>query len=513
MDCVNEKYILRSLRRSWLYCVLGVLIVGVYIMDVVERGHFFRGVILFLSIVLALFCYWVLPDRVGDVLVTELHRRMVGIFVVAGIFWAMEVIPLFATSLLVISLEIILLAESGGLAGKIGGVSELPSDVHLKYSDFLSSFGSHIIVLFMGGFLLSTALTEHGIDRKIAAIFLQPFTGSPRKLIFGVLGITAFFSMWMSNTATAAMMLAIIAPVLRQLPKDDLFHRGLILSVPFGANIGGIGTPIGSPPNAIVFDALNRAGSGMEVTFLDWVMMAFPLEVLMLVVAGFMLLYFFPHDGALVLGKIESPEKIRRKGRITLVVLLFAILLWLTGNWTGLASGAVALFIAAVLAVFKIIDRDDVDSIDWHVLILMWGGLSLGVGMEMTGLTDLVTAINFEMIPLGEWGIAFVIVVCSLLFSTFMSNTATANLIVPIVMAMGVGSLATRGEFAVLVAMSCSFAMAMPVSTPPNAIAFSTGEIPVSSMIRVGGLISVVSVVVMLLGYRLFLPWVMDFGI
>ena len=478
-----------------------------------SHGHVKRTVILCLAIVLAASAYALFPSKIGSVQVTELQRRMVGIFVIAGIFWATEVIPLFATSLLVISLEIIFLAEKGGLAAKIPGLSQLPSDIHLTYASFLSSFGSHIIILFMGGFLLSTALTKHGIDRKIAAIFLQPFTKSPRMLIFGVLGITAFFSMWMSNTATAAMMLAIVAPVLRQLPEKDLFHRGLILAVPFGANIGGIGTPIGTPPNAVAFDALNRPGSGMEVTFLDWVMMAVPLEILMLIVVGFMLLYFFPHKGQLLLGKIQPPDRIRRKGRITLVILMLAILLWLTGKWTGLASGAVALFIAAVLAVFKIIDRKDVDSIDWDVLILMWGGLSLGGAMSATGLTGLITQIDFISLGFGQWAIATLVVVSALVFSTFMSNTATANLLVPIVMAMGVGTMQGRGELAVLAALGCSFAMAMPVSTPPNAIAFATGNVPVGSMIRVGGLISIVSIFVMLLGYKLFLPWVMDFGL
>ena len=149
--------------------------------------------------------YYLLP-----VAIDELQRRMICIFVVAAVFWAREVLPLFATSLLVIGMMILALASDGGLAQVLPGVGGVSSDSAIHAKEFLASFGSDIIMLFMGGFLLSRALSKHGIDKAIAARVLQPFTASPLMLMYGVLGISAFFSMWMSNTATAAMMLAII---------------------------------------------------------------------------------------------------------------------------------------------------------------------------------------------------------------------------------------------------------------------------------------------------------------
>ena len=198
--------------------------------------------------------YYLLPASID-----ELQRRMACIFVMAAVFWAREVLPLFATSLMVIGMMILALATKGGMAQTLPGISAVPEGTDIDAKVFLAAFGSNIIILFMGGFLLSRALTKHQIDRAIAAKVLRPFTKSPLLMIYGVLAISAFFSMWMSNTATAAMMIAIIRPILAQLPADDKYHRGVVLAVPFGANIGGVGTPIGTPPNAVAFAAINAA--------------------------------------------------------------------------------------------------------------------------------------------------------------------------------------------------------------------------------------------------------------
>ena len=436
------------------------------------------------AVVAAAAVYVLLPEQVG-----EPGRRAAGIFVIAAVLWATQAIPLFATSLCVIGLEILLLARQGGLS-PVGDLS---------YEQFLEPFSSSIIILFMGGFLLSAAVTKHRVDRVIASWILRPFVKQPIMLIFGILLITSFFSMWISNTAATAMMLAIVAPVLRQIPPGDRFERAVILAVAFGANIGGIGTPIGTPPNAVALAALHQAG--YRIGFLDWMLVAVPLAGLLILIVGGLLYWLFPCRSHLKLDGIDKPEPLDRRGRTTVLIMALAITLWLTGEWHGVRASVVALIAAAFLTAFRILDRDDVDRIDWNILILMWGGLSLGQAVTLTGLVDVVN--QLPIADMHGFLLSAVIVGLSVGLSTVMSNTATANLIVPIAMTFGPHE---RVSLVILTALSCSFAMAMPVSTPPNAIVFASGRIPVSSMIRAGGLIGLISVVVLLLGYRFILP-------
>jgi len=442
--------------------------------------------------------YFLLPNAID-----ELQRRMICIFVVAAVFWAFEVMPLFATALMVIGLMILSLATDGGLAHVLPGIGTIPEAASVSAGDFLAAFGSNIIILFMGGFLLSAALTKHQIDRAIAAKVLRPFTSSPLLLMYGVLLISAFFSMWMSNTATAAMMIAILRPILAQLPQDDKFHRGLVLAVPFGANIGGVGTPIGTPPNAVAFAAIRAAGE--SISFLDWMMVGVPLAMLLLAAVG--LLLYATHRPAwdIELPGIEGPKKISWYGKLTLLILLATVGLWLTGELHGLSAGAVALLAAASLTALAVLDKNDVDSIDWNILILMWGGLAMGVGIQASGIGGLVSGLDFAGLPGGTMGLAVVVVTLSITLSTFMSNTATANLLIPIVLAISISG-AERAHLAVLCALGCSFAMAMPVSTPPNAIAFATGEVRATSLFKLGGLVSIASGVLLLVGYALARP-------
>ena len=477
-------------------------VVSVSDVDSVERVSHSRKhwLIIGLTALAAGLAYLLLPASID-----ELQRRTIAIFIVAGVFWATEVLPLFATSLLVIAFEILFLANHGGLGSRLPTVAHMP--VHsINYAVFLQSFGSPIIILFMGGFLLSAALTKHGLDRAIAARILSPLSHSALLLIFGVLTLTAFFSMWMSNTATAAMMLAVLMPVLKSLPKDSRLAEGLVLAVPFGANIGGLGTPIGTPPNAIAFGTINAAHLGHTLTFIDWVILALPLELLLILIIGLALYLIYRPRGPVAMAPIERPQKTTGWGRLTLFVLGFAIILWLTESQTGLKAAAVALLVAAALAAFGALNRDDIKSIDWDILVLMWGGLSLGTAIDVSGLTGLIGSFNFSAMPGGGWGVAAAIVILTVALSTVISNTAAANLIVPIAIALSVGTTVFRVELAVLAGLAASLAMALPVSTPPNAMAFATGRVKTTAMVAMGGAISVLGVFLLLLGYKIVFP-------
>jgi solute carrier family 13 (sodium-dependent dicarboxylate transporter), member 2/3/5 len=440
--------------------------------------------------VAALLSYLALDGRLD-----ELERRAAAVFTLAAISWASRPIPLFATSLVVVVASILLLAEEGGLA-PAGGISA---------QHFLEPFGSNIIMLFFGGLVLSSAMSRHALDRAIATHLLRRFAARPLHLIYAVMGISAFLSMWMSNTATTAMMLAIVGSLLRDVAKQDRFGIGLVLAVAMGANIGGVGTPIGTPPNAIALAALR--GSGYEVTFLRWMIMAVPLALLLLAIAGAVIYRLYRPSTEQTLTRDAEASGLSRSGWATLGVLILAIAGWLTSGWHAVPDGVVALGAAMLLAALGLVGKEQIKEIDWTVLILMWGGLSLGAAMQSTGLVDHVAELPFRDLP--NFLLAGVVVGIALGLSTFISNTATAALLVPLVLALAVPE---EGLLVVVTALACSFAMVLPVSTPPNALLFSTERLQVSDIARVGAIMALVAVTIVMLGYRIMVPLALQPG-
>jgi len=443
-----------------------------------NRSRLIKGGI---AIVLALAGYFLLGESMG-----EPARRTTFVFILAALFWALEVIPLYATSLLVVILEIFLLTRPGGVLNMDAG----------GYKVFLIPFGSPVIILFFGGFVLARAMSKYQIDRLIAVKMIKLFGHSPFSLMLGFMSVTAVLSMWMSNTATTAMMMAMALPLLKQLDADDGFRTALVLSIPFAANIGGMGTPIGTPPNAIAIGIL--ADQGVHLSFIAWMKMAVPLVVLLLLFVCFLLYIVYPHKKKTMTFDLKYEGAITSSTIHVSIIVIFTVLLWLTSEFHKIPSSVIALLAAGLLSVAGLMDRDDFKSLDWDVLLLMWGGLALGEGMEISGLTRWVIGL-----PLfDQTGVILVSLFCvlSVLLSTFMSNTATANLIIPIVMVI-------PGESKILlattVALSCSLAMALPISTPPNAIAFSTNMVKSKDMLKMGAIISVLSVIIIIAGFKL----------
>ncbi|MDA1184929.1 MAG: DASS family sodium-coupled anion symporter [Acidobacteria bacterium] len=465
-----------------------------------------RGVSIGVTIVAAVAAYWLVRP-----VVPELAARATGILVLAAGFWATEALPLFATAFVVIGLEIVLLAEVGGLAEQLTSllvflgvaVNGGSGGEEIDAAQFLAPFAQDIVILFLAGFFLSAAMAKHGVDRVLAARLLRPLAASPRRLIYGLLGLSAVFSMWMSNTATAAMMLSLLNPLIADRPRGDRLSQSMILAVAFGANIGGLGTPIGTPPNAIAFGALNAAG--YTVTFLSWMLVAVPLAAVLLVVCGLLLprLLRPPDGGAMAFGIPEARQPLSWHGYATLAVLAVAMCLWITSGIHGVRPGAVGLLAVAALTALGSLDQRDVNAIDWSILILMWGGLSLSIAVDASGLAGVLANADVSALTGGLWLAALVTVLTAVTLSTVMSNTAAAALLVPMALAL---SLPSGEQLAMLAALGCSLAMALPVSTPPNAVAYATGRVELATMRRVGGLVSVICVVILLLGYRLMLP-------
>lgn len=417
---------------------------------------------------------------------TLAQRLMLGIFVGAAGLWVTEAIPPFATAILVIVLQVYLL-------GRPDGPLDLQaSGLTASYQIFLNPVASPILVLFFGGFILAMAATKHGLDQRMARAFLRPFGQRPAAVLLGIIIITALFSMFMSNTATTAMMIAIVAPFFRGKEGPTTFGKALVLAVPFAANVGGIGTVIGTPPNAVAASILT--GMGHHISFIHWMAIGVPIAAVLLVLLWAILLFFFPPETDTLEMKFSAPLRVGPRLIIVSGTFAITVALWMTEPLHAVPAAVAAMLPIAVFTATGVINAQDLKRIDWDVLILVAGGLSLGVGMEKTGLAHfLVGLAPFESFPLILLMISFAVV--TLVISNFMSNTSAANLLIPIAVAITVWSPLVG---AIAVALAASLAMSLPVSTPPNAIAYATGQIKTREMALIGTTVSLLGVAVVL---------------
>ncbi|MDR2488227.1 MAG: DASS family sodium-coupled anion symporter [Desulfovibrio sp.] len=423
---------------------------------------------------------------------TVVEQRLIAIFFLAAFCWILEPIPIFATSILVIVLELLFISNRG-LIFLRGAAGDPVFGNALTYQSIMATFASPIIMLFMGGFFLAMAATKYRLDVNLARVLLKPFGSRPNFVMLGLLLITAVFSMFMSNTATAAMMLAILAPVLSALPEGDRGRTAFVLAIPVGANIGGIATPIGTPPNAI---ALKYILDIQPISFGEWMLFGVPYVIVLLFIAWVLMAWLFPSREKSVTLSIK--DEFMRGWRANLVYATFGVtvLLWMFGRLHGMTSEVVAMIPVAVFVCTGIITRKDMKDISWDVLWLVAGGLALGLALEKTGLA----ARMVDSIPFASFSPIMVLVVASLvtlLMANFMSHTATANLLLPImaILAGGLSGLESMGGQLGLilgVTFASSLGMTLPISTPPNALASSTGMVETPDMAKVGVVIGIV---------------------
>lgn len=459
-------------------------------------------VLLPLVIAVTLFLWLVPIDFFGVEGLNVVQQRMIAIFAFAALMWMFEIIPAWTTSVVIIVLMLLTISNKGfGLF--INNVND--GSVFIDYTAVMAAFANPIIMLFLGGFVLAIAATKVGLDVQLAKILLKPFGTNPKTVMLGILSVVAIFSMFMSNTATAAMMLAFLTPVLKSLPADGKGRIGLALAIPVAANIGGIGTPIGTPPNAIALGYLNDMGMG--VTFMDWMLRMVPFVIVMILIAWVLLLFLFPFKAKKIELKIEGGAKPGHHTIVVYVTFALTILLWITEQWTGINSNIVALIPFAVFSATGVIDKKDLSEIEWSVLWMVAGGLALGVGLMKTGLAStLVNAIPFS--SMSPFLVMVAAGVIGYLISNFLSHSSAANLLCPIIAVIG-SALSVElepfgGVRALLIglAISTSVAMLLPISTPPNAIASSTGLVETKDMLKVGVVMGVVGLV---LGYALLM--------
>ena len=459
-------------------------------------------VLLPLVIAVTLFLWLVPIDFFGVEGLNVVQQRMIAIFAFAALMWMFEIIPAWTTSVVIIVLMLLTISNKGfGLF--LNNVND--GSVFIDYTAVMAAFANPIIMLFLGGFVLAIAATKVGLDVQLAKILLKPFGTNPKTVMLGILCVVAMFSMFMSNTATAAMMLAFLTPVLKSLPADGKGRIGLALAIPVAANIGGIGTPIGTPPNAIALGYLNDMGMG--VTFMDWMLRMVPFVIVMILIAWGLLLVLFPFKAKKIELKIEGGAKPGHHTIVVYVTFAVTILLWITEQWTGINSNIVALIPFAVFSATGVIDKKDLSEIEWSVLWMVAGGLALGVGLMKTGLAStLVNAIPFS--SMSPFLVMVAAGVIGYLISNFLSHSSAANLLCPIIAVIGSALSVELEPFGgvrsllIGLAISTSVAMLLPISTPPNAIASSTGLVETKDMLEVGVVIGVVGLV---LGYALLM--------
>ena len=440
---------------------------------------------------------------------TLTQQRVIAIFVFTAMMWILEVIPTWTTSVVAI-VSILLTTSNKGLGFLIAkeNVGALTN-----YKDIMAAFADPVIMLFLGGFVLAFAATKVGLDVQLAKVMLKPFGTNPKTVLLGVLLVIGIFSMFMSNTATAAMMLTFLTPVLATLPKDGGGRISLALAIPIAANIGGMGTPIGTPPNAIALGALQEAG--YAVTFAGWMLRMVPYVIIMLVIAWVLLMKLYPFKAKSIELKIEGQEVKATPFQKYVVWVTFAltIILWVGEQWFKINSNIVAMIPFAVFSATGIMKAKHLEHINWAVLWMVAGGFALGTALNQTGLASTL----IKTIPFASWNALVVMLVGGFIcyfLSNFISNSASANLVVPILIVVGkamAGNPESAESFNALggvpamiigVAICASLAMCLPVSTPPNALAHSTGMITTKQMATVGIVMGAVGLV---LGYLMLI--------
>lgn len=405
-------------------------------------------------------------------------HRVLAVFMMAIVLWITEAIPMHATAALIIFLNILMISDKA--------ILDLPAEFKAPtFSSFFNALANPVLMLFLGGFFLADGAAKYKLDRNLVRVMIRPFGTRPSRILLGMMLITAVFSMFMSNTATTATMIAVIMPIIARLPGGDRSKIALILAIPVAANIGGMGTPVGTPPNAIALGALSKAG--IQVSFIDWMFMVIPFMVVILLFAWFVLNRFFVSDENRIELDTASNFDTSPKAITFYVTGAATILLWFTEPLHGISSNIVGFLPVVVMLSTRIISDKEFHSMQWSVLWLVAGGIAMGDAVGKSGLdTWMIGLVDWQ--GMGPAMIAAGMFIASLLLGTVISHSATANLLVPIGMSLATSPAIAISPLAsaIFIAIGSSLAMALPISTPPNAIAYATGHVSTKDMAITG---------------------------
>lgn len=412
------------------------------------------------------------------------HVLVITIFI--GTLWFTEAMPLYITALLGTFLLVVFASVS-------------PQDAFYPYF-------SPTIVLFFGGFILARAMQKHGLDQQIANAFISKFGTDPKYFLLGIMIITALLSFWISNTAATAIMLPIVLFTLTKSkikPLESSYGKAVVLGVAFAATIGGIGTIVGTPPNGIT--VANLAKHGIDVPFAEWLYYSLPFTVLFLPIAWFILTTVYRPE-------VKSIKLAQKKGKWTkdhmrvLAIGGLTMALWMSSFYHKVPDSVVALVPVILLYLSELLGKEDISKIDWSVLLLFGGGLSLGSAIDSSGLsTYLGTLLGTLVMGQTTFMLFLAVIAFAVIMTLSASNTATAALIVPVVIPLAAMTGVGIKELAIIAGMGTSLDFLVPVGTPPSAIAYSSGYIRVWDMLKAGIFITIAGV--LLLAFLAWLYW------
>ncbi|MBV7440276.1 DASS family sodium-coupled anion symporter [Weeksellaceae bacterium TAE3-ERU29] len=439
-------------------------------------------VITFLLVVICSFglTYWLYEPSLSLAQVYVLFL----LFLAVGL-WVTEAIPPFAVGLLVFGF---LALAMNHYYSQID-----PDNATAYYQDYVNTWSNSVIWLMLGGFFMADAMQKTQLDKVVFKFSISRFGTSADKILLGLMLCTALFSMIMSNTATTAMMIASVLPFLQTLPKDSGLKKAILIGIASAASIGGMGTLIGSPPNAIAVEALMN--HGISFGFLEWMMVGFPIAVFMTLLLWFLLKKKYLKEIGVV--KInfdegalhtvpEQNEKIQNlKKRIVVAVLSITLLLWLTERLHHIPASVVSLLPIMLLTMFGILKGSDVRKLPWDTLMLVAGGLALGMAIKETGLAQYYVD-KLNQVNINFYVMVFFFSFLTVILSNVMSNTATATILIPIAIILTYNNPIV---LPIVIGLSASSALFLPISTPPNAIAYSSGLLEQKDF-RFGGLIA-----------------------
>ncbi|MGB1972164.1 MAG: SLC13 family permease [Flavobacteriaceae bacterium] len=400
-----------------------------------------------------------------------------------------------------------------------------------------ANYGSSIVFLFFGGFVLALALEKVNLHRRIALTIIHKTGTTPNRVILGFMLATAFMSMWISNTASTVVMLPIALSVIQLLvqsdnvftPEEQNFSLSVMLGIAFSANAGGIATVIGTPPNSVLIGLLENE-YGIQISFLKWMLVGLPFSALMITIIYFVLTHWmFPNKGiefassqALIAEKLKALGPITPKEKHVLIIFGSTVFLWISRTminslFPSLGLSDTIISVGCALALFSvpykfktsvfILEWKDTSRLAWGILILFGGGLALAKGMSTTGIvsliTDVIATANFNILITASC-----LILLMLFMTELMSNVALVAVLAPVVAGIALGLDIPLLHLLIPVTMASSCAFMLPMATPPNAIVFASGFVKVSQMARVGFFINCIAVVLLILAFQYFIPLV-----
>lgn len=416
-------------------------------------------------------------------------RHALFILIVAAALWISEAIPPFAVSFLVIGLAVFFLE------------SPAPLEITENWETYVNTWSSPVIWILLGGFILAIGAQITKFDRKFSAFVIKRFGTKPYNLLLGIMLTTGFLSMFISNTATTAMMLTIIMPFAKQYGKKEPIIKAMMLGVAASATLGGIGTVIGSSPNAIALGILQSAG--YNFSFVDWMIPGVPSAVILILLSWYILkkIYITKIESLeLVVEEEPTPRDLidrnTRENRVIVVLtFLTTIGLWMTSTVHMIPVAVVSLIPIVIFTAVGIIQAEEIKLIPWDTLILVAGGLTLGIAINDSGLADYMVA----LIPVLENPLVVILMmaVITSLASNVMSNTAAASILIPF------GALLVPPEYILMMVVALGFAastsLLLPISTPPNALVFSTNYLKQADFRILGMVVTLTSPFVIVL--------------